>query len=248
MMNKRKVFLGLCIAVCGVFNSLWAQDKLTVNGRADFVSNYIWRGSDQNSGFSVQPYLSMSYKGWLLSANGSQSLTNAEEAPQEFDLNLGYSYKGLSLMVSDYWWNGMNAPYGHYRSGHHSEATVGFNFHHTCGFPLTLSWSTWFAGEDDYRISSEGRKSRAYSTYLYAAYDLALPFEVTLTPAVGFTPWEGVYHRKAAFTDISLKACKAIELNNRFSVPLFVQVVVAPHDASKGVDKTYIVCGFSLGF
>ena len=32
-----------------------------VTAKADFVSDYIWRGAYQNSGFSVQPTLGLSY-------------------------------------------------------------------------------------------------------------------------------------------------------------------------------------------
>lgn len=225
-----------------------AQDEFTVSGKADFVSNYVWRGSDQNSGFSIQPNLALSYKGVTLAAWGSQSLTNASEAPQEFDINLSYSTKGFTVMVSDYWWNGMAAPYGRYKDGHHFEGTLSYNFSESCNLPLTLSWSTWFAGADDNRVKDNGELDRAFSTYIFASYDIALPADITLTPAVGFTPWEGVYHNKAAFTDISLKATKAIEVTDKFSIPLFVQAIVAPHDTGKGVDKTYLVAGFSLGF
>lgn len=227
---------------------LRAQDKVTVNGKVDFVSNYVWRGSDQNSGFSVQPALSMSYKGFTLSANGSQSITNTKDGAQEFDINLGYAAKGFSFVVSDYWWNGMSAPYGHYSDGHHFEATVGYNFSELCSLPLSLTWSTWFAGGDDYKMNDDGTADRAYSTYICAAYDIALPAGVTLTPSIGFTPWESVYYKEATITDISLKASKALEITDKFSVPLFVQVIVAPHDTAKGVDKTYLVAGLSLGF
>ena len=225
-----------------------AQDKLTVSSKADFVTNYVWRGSDQNSGFSVQPALSFAYRGFVLSANGSQSLTNTDDGAQEFDINLGYSVKGFSLTVSDYWWNGMAAPYGHYSDGHHFEATLGYNFKESLNIPLTLSWSTWFAGGDDYKIAEDGSTDRAYSTYIYAAYDIALPARITLTPSIGFTPWESVYYKKAAVTDISLKASKVIQITDRFSVPMFVQVISAPHDTAKGVDKTYLVAGMSVEF
>ena len=67
-----------------------------MNGNNDLVNNYVWRGMDQNSGFSVQPTLGMSYKGFSLSVWGSQSLTNnAERDVQELDLNLSYSIGGL---------------------------------------------------------------------------------------------------------------------------------------------------------
>lgn len=228
--------------------SVKAQDKFTVNGKVDFVSNYVWRGSDQNSGFSVQPAMSLSYKGFVLSANGSQSLTNTSDGAQEFDINLGYSAKGFSLTVSDYWWNGMAAPYGHYSDGHHFEATLGYNFSELCNLPLSLTWSTWFAGGDDYKINDDGTADRAYSTYIAASYDIAIPGGVTLTPAIGFTPWKSVYYKEATITDISLKASKSITITDKFSVPLFVQAIVAPHDTAKGVDKTYLVAGLSLGF
>ena len=240
--------MGAGMALLSLTHPLQAQDKVTVNGRADFVSNYVWRGSDQNSGFSVQPYLGLNYKGFTLSANGSQSITNASDGAQEFDVNLSYAYKGWSLTVSDYWWNGMAAPYGHYSDGHHFEGTLAYNFQETCNFPLTLSWSTWFAGDDDYRFNSEGEAKRAFSTYISAAYNINLPADITLTPAIGFTPWEGVYHRHAAITDLSLKASKSLPITQKFELPLFVQVIVAPHDTAKQVDKTYLIFGCSLGF
>ena len=239
----------LCsVAALSGFEPLRAQDKLTVNAKADFVSNYVWRGSDQNSGFSVQPALSMSYRGFTLSANGSQSLTNSSDGAQEFDVNLGYAARGFSVTVSDYWWNGMAAPYGHYSDGHHFEATLGYNFKEMCNLPLSLTWSTWFAGGDDYKMNDDGTAGRAYSTYISASYDIALPADVTLTPSIGFTPWESVYYKEAAITDISLKASKAVAVTDKFSVPLFVQLIVAPHDTARGVDKTYLVAGLSVGF
>lgn len=247
---KRQLKAAFLLMVAGIagWNTASAQDKFTVSGRADFVSNYVWRGSDQNSGFSVQPYLTLGYKGFSLTANGSQSLTHARDGAQEFDLTLGYSWKGLTVSVSDYWWNGMAAAYGHYTNGHHFEGTIAYSFNELCHVPLWLSWSTWFAGEDNYRVSDSGAMKRAYSTYICAGYDIALPAKITLTPSVGFTPWEGVYYKKAAFTDISLKASKTIALSDHVSLPLFVQAIVAPHDSAKGVDKTYMVAGFGFNF
>ena len=51
------------------------------------------------------------------------------------------------------------------------------------------------------------------------------------------------YHNKAAFTDISLKANKDVKVTDKFSVPVFIQVIVAPV-----YDRTYLLAGFSLGF
>lgn len=246
--------MGMAFAMPLVAN---AQDNLEVHGKADFVSEYIWRGFDQNQGFAVQPTLSLGYKGFMLNAWGSTPVSNFAEktTPKEFDINLCYMYKGLCLTVSDYWWGGKKQPYGYYKKngyngvdgGHHFEGTIAYSFGEK--FPLTLSWSTWFAGADAMKISNG---KRTYSTYINASYNVSLPADITLTPSLGFTPWESYYshsasneskYDNAAVTDISLKASKEVKVNDNFSIPVFVQATVAPV-----VDQTYLVAGFSLGF
>ena len=50
-----------------------AQDKFEGSAGADLVSSYIWRGQDLGN-VSIQPALSLSYKGISLSAWGSVGL------------------------------------------------------------------------------------------------------------------------------------------------------------------------------
>ena len=214
--NLKKVVLVLALLLPGVIKA----QEFNVTAKADFVSDYIWRGAYQNSGFSVQPTLGLSYGNLSLSAWGSQSLTKTDGA-QEFDINLSYTIGGLGITVTDYWWNGITMPYGDYKHDHHFEGTLAYNFGEN--FPLTLSWSTMFAGGDD---NKDG--DRAYSTYINASYNIACPAEITLTPSVGFTPWKGMYDADgAAFTDIALKASKNINITDHFSLPLFVQAIVS---------------------
>lgn len=51
---------------------------------------------------------------------GSQTLSrwNVESPAKEFDINLSYSLNNFSITVSDYWWSGVNQPYGHYKDAH----------------------------------------------------------------------------------------------------------------------------------
>lgn len=246
-MKKMNMFMVVCAAAMMLPTTAFAQDKFTVSGNIDVVNNYVWRGMDQNSGFSVQPTIGLSYKGFSLSAWGSQSLTNnADRDVQELDINLGYSIGGFTATLTDYWWGGLHNPYGYYKQGpadnpvdggHHFEATVAYGFGDK--LPLTLSWSTWFAGAD---IRTESGK-RCYSSYINASYEIACPADVTLTPSIGFTPWKGYYHDKAAFTDISLKASKALALSDQFSLPIFVQAIASPIN-----DHVYLVAGVGIGF
>ena len=85
---KTKIIIASILGAAVTFSSAAsAQEKVTVNGNIDLVNNYVWRGMDQNSGFSVQPTLGLSYKGLYLSAWGSQSLTNnADRDVQELDI------------------------------------------------------------------------------------------------------------------------------------------------------------------
>lgn len=248
----KRIFKTAAIAFAAMAMTLVAsaQDKLEVHGKADFVSNYVWRGFDQNSGFSVQPSLTLAYKGFALNAWGSESLTNSDGA-KEFDVNLSYAHKGFSFMVSDLWWGGKHTPYGYYEgkdgnvdNGHHLEVTAAYYFGDK--FPLTLSWSSWIAGGD----AENNDGDRCYSTYINASYNISLPYDVTLTPAVGFTPWNSYYSQgcgtdNACFTDLSLKALKDIKISENFSVPIYVQAIVNP---TNDKDNTFLVAGFSLGF
>lgn len=233
MALKKLVLLG--IVMMSVPTGMKAQ-KWNVIGKVDFVSDYIWRGAYQNSGFSVQPTLGLSYGNLSLSAWGSQSLTKNDGA-QEFDINLGYTIGNFGILLTDYWWNGISSPYGDYKHDHHFEASVSWCVGER--FPLTLSWATLFAGGDDNRNGD-----RAYSSYINASYVINCPEDVLLIPAVGFTPWQGMYDPDGAgFTDISLKVSKEIRLSGNFLLPLSIQVIVAPE-----FDKTYLVAGLGIGF
>ena len=85
---KTKFIIASILGAAVTFSSAAsAQEKVTANGNIDLVNNYVWRGMDQNSGFSVQPTLGLSYKGLSLSVWGSQSLTNnADRDVQELDI------------------------------------------------------------------------------------------------------------------------------------------------------------------
>lgn len=100
---------------------------------------------------------------FFLNVWGSQSLTKWEEGgSKEWDINLGYTYRNLTATLSDYWWSGINQPYGHYKNSHYFEATLAYCF--SDSFPLSLSWSTMFAGAD----KNEKGNLQA-STYLSAS-------------------------------------------------------------------------------
>ena len=156
-LKKVGLVLGAALLVPGMANA----GDFVVSGKADFVSDYIWRGLDQNSGFSIQPSLTLSYKGLSLNAWGSQTLSkwgvnDNGGGAKEFDINLSYAIKGFSVTVSDYWWSGTDMPYGYYEDAHYFEGTLAYNFGETFDkFALNISWSTMFAGGDKFVLGED---------------------------------------------------------------------------------------------
>ena len=98
---------------------------------------------------------------------GSTGIVNWTDT-KEFDITLSYSVAGLSVGVTDYWFNAGPEPYGRYfkyakeSTNHVFEAFAGYDL----GF-ASISWYTNFAGND---LKADG--SSAFSSYC----ELAAPF------------------------------------------------------------------------
>ncbi|MCC8089590.1 MAG: hypothetical protein LIO79_10090 [Rikenellaceae bacterium] len=200
--------------------SVSAQDKVEITAGADVVSSYVWRGVYQ-SGFSVQPELGIGYKGLYFGAWGSTGLKDFKE----FDLAVSYEIAGFLFGVTDYWWEGQGMKYGDYKDSHHFEGTIGYTFGEK--FPLSISWSTFFAGGDK---DKDG--DRAYSTYI----ELSYPFTfkgVDFDVAVGMAPWESITYlptdnKGFQVCNIALTAYKDIVISDRYALPVFVGFSLNP--------------------
>ena len=149
--------------------------------QASLVSRYLWRGTDLG-GISIQPEAGISWKGLSLSAFGNAGFDKNDA--QEFDLTLGYEYKGFKIGVTDYWFTGVDPEdryffYNEKETAHQLEANLGY----TCKY-FSLQAYTMFWG-NDYKINGD----RAYSTYV----ELSIPFHVgglDWDARVGITPME----------------------------------------------------------
>ena len=213
---------------------LAAQEKLEVNVGADLVSGYIWRGQDLGN-VSVQPTLSLSYKGFSLTGWGSVGFDKNDT--KEFDLTLGYAVKGFSISVTDYWFTG-GPGYFHYGSSNTShvyEVQAGYDF----GF-LAVNWYTNFAGNDGLNKSND----RAYSSY----FSLSAPFRLgglEWSAELGATPWATTFYNGGAggfeVTNVGVGASKQIAVTDKYSFPIFAKAIWNP--ATEGA---YFV--FGIGF
>ncbi len=232
--NWKPATLALLLAAGTASESARAQDKVEASVGADLVSSYIWRGQDLGD-VSLQPSLSIAYKGFSLGAWGSVGFEGSDT--KEVDLTLGYARGGFSISVTDYWFD--NGPgYFHFKAhdtSHVFEAQVGYDFG-----VLSLNWYTNFAGNDG--VNADGR--RAYSSYVA----VVVPFRLgglEWTAEAGAVPWATTFYNGQtngfSVCNVSLGAAKEIRLTDRFSLPLFAKVTWNPR-----TEGTHFVIGLSL--
>ena len=213
--NLKKWVLLLMTAIALPVSSM-AQDKVEFGVGADVVSKYIWRGTDLG-GPSVQPSLSVAYKGLSLTAWGSIGFDSEDD--KEVDLTLAYETGNFSLSVTDYW-------YPEYSGAHTFEAQIGYDF----GL-LAANWYTNFAGDDE-----------EYASYI----SLIAPFSLIgldWEAEVGATPWGTDYYGtdKFAVCDLSLGASKEFNIGKSFSTTLFAKATYNPT-----IEKFYATIGISF--
>ena len=213
------------------------EEKVETIISGDIVSSYIWRGQDLGSA-AIQPTLGVGYKGLSLTTWGSYGLVNSDDV-KELDLTLAYSFGGLNIGVTDYWFDAGLDPdnryfkYDAHGTNHLFEANIGYDF----GI-ASLQWFTNFAGNDG--VNNDGK--RAYSSYVEAAVPFKLS-SIEWTATAGAVPFATTFYGTSGFavTNLSLRATKEIKVTDTFSIPIFGQVTANPCS-----QKAYLVLGFTL--
>ena len=227
----------LCATATVAAEETETKEKIETTVAADIVNQYIWRGQDLGNA-SVQPSLSLSYKGLSLGAWGSVGLTDASDT-KELDLTLAYSIAGLNIGITDYWFNtGADEKNRYFRYNTHStnhvfEGNIGYDFK-----VLSLQAYTNFTGNDG--VNKDG--DRAFSTYV----ELQVPFTLATCSweaALGVAPMATTSYATKEFslTNVSVKATKEIKVTDSFSLPIFAQFATNPCDR-----KAYLVVGLTL--
>lgn len=226
-------FIGVIVA-CFIGLNANAQQ---FNVQGDLVSSYVWRGVYQTSA-SVQPTLGFSVGNFSLTAWGS---VDFKGVGKEADLTAAYSINGLTLSLTDYWWEGEGKGnyfrFKNHETAHKLEGGIAYSLPLE-NFPLNLSWYTIFWGGD-----KKANGKNAYSTYTELAYPFSVK-NVDLSAMVGFSPFASptIYKNDGfAVTNISLRANKEIQITDKFSLPIFVQTIWNPQ-----AEDVHFVFGITL--
>lgn len=229
---------------------------------AEVVSAYLWRGQ-YNGGLSLQPTLAVGFDGERSSlrvgAWGSVGFSDwafvrglpktADNNPNtyfvpELDVYLTLDVYGIQLGATHYYYFG-GSPFLNWgpidpvegtAGTSQTEVMIGYDFRTACEIPLSVSWNTMVAG-DDLVEDESGNLKRAFSTYIEAKYDQPLPFDMTLSLAIGISPWKsGIYNiaswddvanamkiRNFAVNNLSVRLEKEWEVGEICSISLFGQ-------------------------
>jgi len=251
----------VCAILLAAISSTKAEVEFAYEAGAEIVSAYLWRGQ-YNGGLSFQPDVEVGYDGehtslrfgawgsvgasdWAFYKNlpmyPDGSNPNTYFVP-ELDLMLNFQVAGVILGATHYYYFGGSPffnwgkfdPINGSAGTSQTEVTVGYDFRDKCEVPLTFTWNTMVAG-NDLNEEDDGTYKRAFSSYMEIKYDQPLPFEMTLSLALGMSPWrsDNVYgNEKFAVTNISARLEKSWEFD-ACELILFGQGMLNTNDINK---------------
>lgn len=216
-----------------------ASDSLKFDFSADFRSRHIWRGSLTCSAWSVQPTMNLTSSNFLVGIWGAYTVDNSYT---EFDIYASYTYKRFTIAILDYFCPNETVKFNHLfnynnkTTKHTLDAVV--NYNGTERFPLSLSASTLFFGDD--KNPNSGKNF--FSTYIEANYKWEISEQLKSEFHLGVTPYEGYYSTGPNVVSCGFSVTHNLQITSNFSIPLNGKLIVNPY-----TENVFFVFGFSLG-
>jgi len=224
------------------------ENRLRVNLSSDLVSRYIWRGTDFGSSPSIQPTLSLSGANFEA---GCWSAFATNNSFRELDLYLKYTFKGITLCVTDYYVPEIGgAPaspdpryfvYTDQTTAHTVEASLQWKGGEK--LPLWISGNIFLYGNDKrwgFNPEKDTLATTYYSAYLEAGYSLALRDD-HLDLFAGFTPSAGAFGNAPGLVNIGITAYRTLKISDSLSLPLRGSLIFNPQ-----ASKAYFVLGITI--
>ena len=205
----------------------------------DLQTKYVWRGMEmmtEESAPVVFPCINYQWNGLYAYAMGGYSI-NGKYA--EVDLGVSYTWNGLTLGFSDYYYPTINGKEDEYiggkNNGHWLEACITYAPEKV---PLWITVSNFFAGDDDAYNDNLENKKQAYSTYIEVGTYYDFLDDNRLSLAVGVTPNKSCYtnyQKKFAVCNLDLKYTYNVRFKKGWTLPLSAEYIYNP-----SFDKSYV--------
>ena len=205
---------------------------------ADFVSRYVWRGTDFGEAASIQPALSYSAAGFEVGTWASYAIDPDAASVNEHDIWMGYTIEttgagSISLGVTDYYFPapdgvGFFEFDGDGEGAHWIEPYVSYTLPGSA--PLTLYGAAFVHNDPD------------RSVYLQASLPVQIDgVEVGIT-AGAVAGESDLYGTDGfSFVNLALSVSKPVTITDQFALPISVAYILNP-DA----ERSYLVFGISL--
>lgn len=214
-MFKKSLFI-FTLTYLSLFPMVKTHAQGNIDIDTDLVSNYVWRGQLLSPAFNIQPAVTFTNSHQYFSA-GLWGSYGVGDFYSEINIFASLYLGPLSLTITDYFVypESYDLPFFDYRkqsTGHTLEFIAEMMVSED--IPLTLTWGTFFFGED-YNESGD----RMHSSYFEATYSTKynnLPLEFF----AGLTPWKSFYAEKLYPVNIGFSTGKNIEVSDTFTIPV----------------------------
>jgi len=196
------------LLVALVLTSVITSDlKAQFTAGVDLYSSYVWRGS-KFAGPSVQPSVKFTAGGLTAGVWGSYDFSGYKET----DPYISYSSPiGLSVGVTDYYYEGDITDFSDSTGSHALEVNLGYTIK---GLSLAGNYIVNEAG---------GAASMGGDMYFQATYAFS-SFSAFIGAGNGWHTSDSEFN----VCNIGIQASKSIELTDKFSIPVTGQVIVNP--------------------
>lgn len=221
------ISLSLWVIFCSTNAQDAAQPQVDLSTGVDIYNRYVWRGLLFSDSPNVQPYMSLTWKGFNAMAWGSYALSKNYA---EVDLFLSYTTHNFTIMLGDYYaeneLNMASTSYMEWKdtlTPHLIEAAVMYQLP-IDKFPLSITGSVFIYGAD-----LDENNDPNYSTYFEISYPFTLS-QQDCSIFIGGTTGSGYYATDAAIVNAGIKATRNIKITDAFSVPLNTSVTFHPYN------------------
>lgn len=210
------------------------RSKPDVIFNLDVLSSHLWRGFKNGNSYSIQPTVSLNYKGWC---TGAWAAFAGNGSYFEVDLFVEYSYRSVTLSIYDYYCPAAVqmtnfTEFERHSTKHTIDAMMSWNPER---IPFKIMASTMVWGDDQ----SETTGNQSYSTYIEPAITWKYK-RFSGEFFAGYTPFEGYYASKPSFVNYGTAVNYDLKVG-RFEVPLQSKVSYNPISRS-----TWFMAGISF--
>lgn len=210
---------------------------------ADFVSRYVWRGTDFGQSFSVQPALTIGGSGFEIGAWGSYSVAADGAGSNELDLWAGYTFEtessgSFSVAVTDYYF-----PY----PGAAEDGMDFFNYKDDGEGAHWIEPAVSYTGPDAFPISLFAgmmvHNDPDHSLYAEVGYPIEFDGDITLDLSAGASVYDSAFYGNDGFAFLSLAVAgtKNLKITDSFRIPVSVTYILNPE-----AKTDFLVFGVSL--